>query len=518
MSRAWSCLLHAWACCWAYIHSFFDATLVFLFALTILRPNGHSCLMNLLVLGAHYGLADPESCKQRLQRATLAASCLSGAIFLELRSSGDAWVQRTRGAAWLSLAAGIFCLQALAPPSAKPQDIQTLAGVVHRVWTRLAGMRTLLQAAENSSCGVPARAAKTLGVEHVATLTRCKPGDTGDEQRSSPRLPLRSQARYQLEEAGSKQRAQSQDWIHQRKDRISVGCVTLLWHWFCEVVSAAQMGERNHDASKSLLHLQQGQHTNDSICRQEIRNVPPQAAQRVRDLPSGSLAMHSKQHATFRPVRDAVIPDPSMSAKGTKEELPGDISRRQKENLQPLRKGLPARPSKGMPGHLLPGTGADSKIGPQGIPAPAINDSATLAVSTCSGADETTTGGTRPKTHQDAIWSRSEHAREPLLALNENNNVQSSGLAGKQDRQMCVVQKPVSGWRSANPFSEIAVRRMRSQAPGEVFVDPEFRSWPQEVAAFIRVCEHADVQHAQVMQVLQKHSWQLQARQNPMNG
>ena len=343
------------------------------------------------------GLADPESCKQRLQRAMFAASCLSGlglralftvtactnelgkfilgAIFLELRSSGDAWVPRTRGAAWLSLAAGIFCLQALAPPSAKPHDSETLAGVVHRVWTRLARMRTLLQAAENSRCGVPARAAKTLGVEHVATWTRCKPGDTGDEQRSSPRLlPLRSQARCQLDESGSK--AQHQDRIHQCKDRVSVGCVTLLWHWFWEVVPAAQMAERNHDASKSLLHLQQAQHTNDSICRQAIHKVPAQAAQRVRDLPSGSWAMHSQQHAisTFRlrPVRDAVIPDNSMSVKGTKEDLPGHISRRQKENLHPLRKGLPARSSKGMPGHLFPGTSADSKTGSQGIPAPAI--------------------------------------------------------------------------------------------------------------------------------------------------
>lgn len=229
--------------------------------------------------------------------------------------------------------------------------------------------------------------------------------------------------------------------------------------------------------------------------------------------------MHSKQHAisTFRlrPVRDAAIPDNSMSVKGTKEDLPAHISRRQKENLHPLRKGLPARSSKGMPGHLFPGTSADSKTGSQGIPAPAINDSATLAVSTCSGADETS-AGTRPKT-QDAIWSRSEHVREPLLALNENNNVQSSGLAGKQDRQMCVVQKPVGGWCSANPLSEVALRRMRSQAPGEVFVDPEFRSWPQEMAAFVRVCEHAHVQHAQVMQVLQKRCWQLQARQNTMN-
>mmetsp|Transcript_45656 Transcript_45656/g.94412 ORF Transcript_45656/g.94412 Transcript_45656/m.94412 type:complete len:474 (+) Transcript_45656:6-1427(+) len=473
----------------------------------------------MLVLGAHYGLADPKSCRQRVQRATLAASCLSGAIFLELRSSGDAWAPRTRGAAWLSLAAGVFCLQALAPPRAEPKDSETLMGVVHRVWSQLAHARTHLQASE-SRCGMPARAVKALfGVEHAATWTRRKAGETGDEQRgSSAGMPLRPQARYELE-AGSKQRAQRQDRIHQCKDRISVGSVTWLWRWLWEAVpAAAQRAGRNDAASsKSGLHLQHGLHANHSICQQVIHT---QAAQRVRDLPSCSLA-HGKQHVSssfrLRPVRDAVIPDAPMSGKG-KEDVLHDVSQHQKENLQPLRKGLPVRPPKGMPGHLFPGTSADSKTGLQGIPAPGINASATLGISTCE-----TTAGTRPKTHQDAIWIRSGkssgHQREPLLALNDNNNLPSSELAGKQERQMCVVQKPVSGWRCAHPFSEIDVPRIQSQAPGKVFVDPEFRSWPQEeMAAFVRICEHADVQHAQVMQVLRKHSWELQARQHTMNG
>ncbi|CAE7824144.1 unnamed protein product [Symbiodinium sp. CCMP2592] len=509
MSRAWSCLLHAWAFCWACIHSFFDAALVFIFALTTFRPNGHTCLMNLLVLGAHYGLADPQSCKQRIQRATLAASCLSGAIFLELRSSGDAWAPRTRGAAWLSLAAGVFCLQAFAPPRAEPRDSETLMGVVHRVWRR-----THLQSSE-SRCGMPARAVKALfGVEHAATWTRRKAGDTDEQRGSSAGMPLRPQAQYQLE-AESKQRAQRRDRIHQCKDRISVGCATWLWRWLWEAVpAAAQMAGRNDAAlSKSRLHLQHGQHANHSICQQVIHT---QAAQRVRDLPSCSLA-HGKQHVSssfrVRPVRDAVFPDAPMSGKG-KEDVLRDVSQHQKENLQPLRKGLPVRHPKGMPGHLFPGTSADSKIGLQGIPAPGINASATLGISTCE-----TTSGTRPKTHQDAIHTRSGkssgHQREPLLAINDNNNLPSSELAGKQERQICFVQKPDGGWRCAHPFSEIAVRRIQGQAPGEVFVDPEFRSWPQEeVAAFMRICEHADVQHAQVMQMLRKRSWDLQARAN----
>ena len=70
-------------------------------------------------------------------------------------------------------------------------------------------------------------------------------------------------------------------------------------------------------------------------------------------------------------MRDAVIPDAPMSGKG-KEDVLHDVSQHQKENLQPLRKGLPVRPPKGMPGHLFPGTSADSKTGLQGIPAPGI--------------------------------------------------------------------------------------------------------------------------------------------------